>query len=119
MVEDDQGLPPQHAALAQTEHGERDQEAWQRQVEIESELYQILEQKLRLSDREMVLRDELIKLQQAGKISPEPARINPDTEIDPETGKDPHGFTAEDHAQGRYRSHGLTYRDWNDPGTYD
>lgn len=42
------------------------------------------------------------------------------TDIDPITGKDAWGYTAEDHAQGRRRSSGgLRYDGWNDPGMYD
>jgi hypothetical protein len=98
---------------------ERSKEARLKGNAIEAELFRILEQKLALGRREEELRRELSQMRKDGLVPPEPTYSNPDMEIDPETGADRYGFTSEDHAQGRYRSHGLIYRDWNDPGAYD
>ena len=35
-----------------------------------------------------------------------------------EDGVDKSGFTLEDHKAGRYRSYGIVYDGWNDPGMY-
>lgn len=42
---------------------------------------------------------------------------NPDLYLD-ENGVDMWGYTLEDHAVGKYRSHGIVYNGWNDPGMH-
>lgn len=42
---------------------------------------------------------------------------NPDLILNSD-GVDKWGYTIEDHEAGKYRSHGIIYSGWNDPGFY-